>query len=197
MNSKLLSDVDHETTKIEKKMKRARKAIGSLRVRIAIVLIAMGVVGGLTYMAFLRAAEWFDTHKVVRQTMITIRAPFIIQSRLISPIAPKAEPTVDQVKLGLIYIKIRYIESRAGMNRNDLTATHVYCQALGKVNEVGYFPESNRHYCFADESEQELTLKRWFTKRLQNGYTEDEALCEYNTGTRQPMCKYSIELNNL
>jgi len=93
-----------------------------------------------------------------------------------------------------IYQVTRYLESEIGFNQ-DLSSTHVYCESIGKVNQIGYLVEGNKKFCFKDEKDQRDTFTKWFNKRLDAGMSYAEAVCLYNNGRREPMCRRSIDLN--
>ena len=61
-------------------------------------------------------------------------------------------------------------------------------------NEIGYFPNGNRKFCFEDEKEQKLTFFRWLEKRINEGHNIAESMCYYVTGTYMPMCQRTIDM---
>jgi len=110
---------------------------------------------------------------------------------LISPIAVGVMPVYaneirkEDTKSWRLYQLVRRYESN-----NGTMGLAVTCSKIGKINEVGYLPVKG--FCFDSESDQEITVMRWFQKKLNNGWTIEEALCQYNTGKKQPSCAYSI-----
>ena len=92
-----------------------------------------------------------------------------------------------------IYQQTRHFESNSGNNPTP-EATHNYCKGIGKVNEIGYFPNGDRKFCFEDEKEQKLTFFKWLSKRIDEGHTIKESVCYYVTGTYMPMCQRTIDM---
>ena len=92
-----------------------------------------------------------------------------------------------------IYQMTRQFESGKGTAPTP-GSTHLYCQSIGEVNEIGYFPEGNRKFCFTDEAEQRLTFFRWVDKQIDKGLTLAEAMCFYVTGVVQPTCKRVLDM---
>ncbi len=98
------------------------------------------------------------------------------------------------VDLEEVYEKIRIIESSKGADPNP-AALHNHCKAIGKINEIGYDPASG--FCFENEPAQKDKIYSWFAEKLAAGNTLDEALCVYNTGAWQPMCRYSLKFHSI
>ncbi len=189
------------------KQLQIKKTVNSWKFKLLSILIGFGIAMYLVLATFFTIYNWSKVHKIVFKPVFTykILIPFkdykVIEDVIISPIVETKELSeADRVAseairkqkereafIERLYQATRFLESRVGFDQNDSTATHIYCQSIGKVNEVGYFPEGNRKFCFKDEAEQKLTLTRWFSKRL-DGMTAQEALCLYVTGVRQPMC---------
>jgi len=85
------------------------------------------------------------------------------------------------------------LESEIGFNQ-DITSTHIYCESIGKVNQIGYLVEGNGKFCFKNEEDQRNTFTKWFNKRLDAKMTYAEAVCFYQTGLRQPQCRRSMDI---
>lgn len=197
-------------TKYEKKGNKVKKDIQRKVSSFKAMLMAVGI--GLSFAvvlllySFYVISNWYAEHKVTFRQAVMVQSPVVI-SKIV--VMAKEEPkklseaelvAADKIRkekeresfIERLYEATRFLESRVGFDKT-VDATHVYCQNIGQVNEVGYFPDGNRKFCFADEAEQRLTLTRWFSKRL-DGMTAQEALCLYVTGTRQPMCKRVMEV---
>lgn len=211
MKKSLIKKMEDFTDNIENDMNNAKKAVKSWKAIVIAIFIGLIIVLILCFLAFLSIYNWTEGHKIVFKPLLTykIQIPFkdykVIVDRIVSPIASDIKQ-IDNVAMEKIrkederkafierlYEATRFLESRVGFDNSDSTATHVYCQNIGKVNEVGYFPEGDRHFCFKNEQEQRDTLIKWFTKNL-DGMTAQEALCLYVTGVRQPTCKRVIDL---
>ena len=192
--------------KMEKSIKgiktKVRKTYKSWRLRLILIGVLLAII--LSLFILYVTNLWFNEHTFVFKApvLIKVQQPIAIEKRFIEPVTdPLKQPTAKELIasevvrkqkereafIERLYQATRFLESRVGFDTGDSTATHTYCQSIGKVNEVGYFPEGNRHFCFDDEAEQRLTLTRWFSKKL-DGMTVQEALCLYVTGTRQPTC---------
>jgi len=212
MNAQITKGVNKNLNQYEEAkynlQKKINKTVNSWKFRIMAGLIGIGIALIAIWVSFYTIYTWTEGHKLVYKQFFTYKfmIPFkdykvIVEREIVSPIAEpdkklsEAELVAsDKIRkekereafIERLYQATRFLESRVGFDKTT-DATHVYCQSIGEVNEVGYFPEGNRKFCFADEAEQRLTLTRWFSKRL-DGMTAQEALCLYVTGTRQPMC---------
>lgn len=204
-------------TKVEKEARRVKKDIHRKVTSFRAVVIAISIglmlaVAALAY-TFYVVSNWYAEHKVTFRQLLLVQNPVVI-SKIV--VMEKEKPkklseaelvAADKIRkekereafIERLYQATRFLESRVGFDKSDSTATHLYCQGIGKINEVGYFPDTdgdgkgNRDFCFSDEAEQRLTLTRWFGKRL-DGMTAQEALCLYVTGLKQPMCKRVMEV---
>lgn len=110
---------------------------------------------------------------------------------LISPVAlyiPKpvyaSELKKEDTRAWKLYQRIRWIESNNGTKGLAVT-----CKNKGGFNEVGYLPYKG--FCFKSEWEQELTTMQYIENKLNNGWTENNILCFWNTGKRLSSCAYS------
>lgn len=197
-------------TKVEREAKRVKKDIHrkvtSFRAIVTAISIGLILAGAALAYTFYVVSNWYAEHKVTFRDPVIIRNPVVISKiTVLAKVEPKKLSEAELVAADKIrkqkereafierlYQATRFLESRVGFDATA-DATHKYCQSIGQVNEVGYFPEGNRHFCFSDEAEQRLTLTRWFSKRL-DGMTAQEALCLYVTGLKQPMCKRVMEV---
>src|SRR3990167_1484576 len=208
MNYKLIKQLESNTHPIQKEAKKAEQSIkrNMWKLKLLSILLGMGLAFALSWYLFRGITAWYDEHKVTfpKPVEITLKFPIKIETRYVSPIkegkrkeeAVKEQILISQQRATLverIYQITRYLESEIGFNQ-EITSTHKYCQSVNKVNEIGYFPEGNRKFCFKNEAEQKLTFTRWLTKRLDRDYTMSEALCEYVIGTRQPQCRRSMDI---
>jgi len=206
--SKKMSRYERKANKAKKEIHKkvssfkAKLTVAGLGVSLAIVLLLYG---------FVTISNWYAAHKVefykikmsqfVNNLVVITKieepkkvdVKKLTNAELISASADKIRKEKErEAFIERLYQATRFLESRVGFDKT-VDATHTYCQNIGQVNEVGYFPEGNRHFCFSNEAEQRLTLTRWFSKRL-DGMTANEALCLYVTGIRQPMCKRVMEV---
>lgn|GEM_PF-3963421 len=197
-------------TKVERKIGKVKKDIHrkvtSFKAIMTAILIGLSLAAAMLIYSFYVISNWYAQHKVSFRDMVLVQNPVVItkieepkkvEVKKLSQVDLVAADKIRKQKereafIERLYQATRFLESRVGFDATA-NATHKYCQNIGEVNEVGYFPEGNRHFCFSDEAEQRLTLTRWFSKRL-DGMTAQEALCLYVTGTRQPMCRRVMEV---
>ncbi len=176
------------------------------KVKLIGVLVLMGALLFLTYTAFFNIYNWVKTHEVIRQNPVIVRSPIIIKDvktgKITSPLPSEKQikelekKMADDKRSALIervYQYTRFLESRLGFD-TTFDSTHVYCQSINGVNEIGYFPNGNRKFCFDNETEQRDTFVKWINKRLSEDMTMSEALCYYVTGKVQPTCLRAMEL---
>ncbi len=178
----------------------------NLKIKALIVLTLAGALCALIYIGFFNLYAWVKTHEVIRQNPVIVRAPIIIKEIKEKLVSPK--PTQKEIEamervlaeqkrnatIERIYQYTRFMESRLGFDET-FDSTHVYCQSINKVNEIGYFLNGNKKYCFANEAEQKKTFINWLNNKLDGGdFTLNEALCLYVSGERMPTCKRALEL---
>ena len=204
MNNLFIKQLEQNKTPVQKLAKRLKK--NAWKFKLAAILTGFILALALSWYLFKGITAWYEEHKVTfpKPIEVTLKFPIKIEERYYLPvkggkaskivssedilISQEKERTIERV-----YQYTRFLESRFGFDKT-FEATHTYCQSINKQNEIGYFPNGNRKFCFKDEAEQKLTFTRWLTKRINEGYTMREALCYFVTGTRQPQCKRSIEI---
>lgn len=214
MNANLIRKISDNTTDFEKKAgatkRKVHKAVSSWKAKTIAVAIGLGIACGFLAFSFYQISKWYDTHTVKFHTPVEVEVRlfpvFAVELRQI-PHAPtakeqerakeeqiKAFKEVEKKRLAeRVYQYVRFLESEIGFSgRQD--GTHAYCQSIGKVNEIGYFPKGNRQYCFSSEEKQREGFMYEYNDRMGKGYTMAEFLCEWVSGTRQPMCKRSMEI---
>lgn len=180
--------------------RKVRKVISSWKTKM--FAVSLGVTGALVlmYVCFYNVSNWYDTHRVkfytpiVLQPMVKIEERKVATQSAIVQIKPITDPNL--AILNELYRKVRWNESNAGMNKKDPNDLHNYCQRIGRVNEIGWIPKKGEMFCFEDEGEQWATFKRVFASRLAV-MTVNEALCVHNTGVKQPMCLFSMEIDKV
>lgn len=201
MNQQYIKKIEVGVPRLKRKI---RKTAGGWKAKLIAVIIGIGLATGVIFYAFYSLSRWYDEHKIVFRNPVEVKfyQPVSILSRVTALKSPKNAPKLDtkaverkqkEAIIERVYQATRFLESKVGFSQT-VEATHVYCQQLGQINEIGYFPEGNRYFCFKDEPEQRLTFTRWLTKRMGRDYTIAEALCEYVTGNRQPQCRRSMEI---
>jgi len=208
MNYKLIKQLESNTHPIQKEAKKAKQSIkrNMWKLKLLSILLGMGLAFALFWYLFRQVSEWYDEHKVTfpKPIEVTLKFPIKIEERYHLPIKEGKALRIDtqeQISASLkrdatierIYQYTRFLESRFGFDQT-FEATHTYCANLNQVNQIGYFPNGNRKFCFKDEAKQKLTFIRWLTKRINEGYTMNEALCYFVTGLRQPQCKRSMDV---
>jgi hypothetical protein len=181
-----------------KMTKRKMKRLFNWRVKFSACIVGGIVSAGLLFYGFYNVSKWYDAYRVLFQNPVIVRSPVLVEARQVATSSAKTQARAEiEPFLPIIneaYRKVRTLESGAGNGRT--IGTHTYCQSIGEVNEIGYLVDGNRKFCFTDYGEQFLTFKKWFQKRLPD-MSLDEALCLWNTGTRQPMCTYSQKYHSL
>lgn len=185
-----------------KKKREVRRVVRSWKAKVLAVLIGVGLFIACLLIAFYNISQWYDKNKVTFQTPVQIRPAVLIEARkeqvATSSAIVQSMPITDQYLpiLNELYRKIRWNESNAGMSKKDMLDLHNYCQSVGKVNELGWIPKKGEKFCFADYEEQWKTFKGVFESRLKV-MTVNEALCVHNTGIKQPMCLFSMEIDKI
>lgn len=103
---------------------------------------------------------------------------------IVEPVYAKEELRKESTKAWKMYQYIRWVESNNGTKGLAVT-----CANKGKINEVGFRALSG--YCFNNERDQETTVMQYIETRLNNGWTEAEVYCFYNSGKKVNGCAYS------
>lgn len=216
MNTQLIKKIEQDTDRVEKQVKKvkakAKKVAGSLKAKLIAILIAIILFVSFGIFVIYQINNWFEFNKFVFKypVIVKLQQPISIVTRLISPISETKEikeselmasgkVTERQKRDALVervYQITRYLETKVGFDGTytEAEATHLYCQSIGQINEMGYFPEGNRKFCFKDEPDQRNTFTIWTNKRLDKGMTMSQIVCLYVTGNVQPMCKRSQEI---
>ena len=205
MNTQLIKSIEQNKTPVQKLARRLKK--NAWKFKLAAILTVFIFALALFWYVFKGITTWYDEHKVTfpKPVEITLRYPIKIEERYHLPIkggkaskiASSEDILISQQRATMverIYQVTRYLESEVGFNQ-DVTSTHLYCESIGKVNQIGYLVEGNGKFCFKDEKDQRDTFTKWFNKRLDAGMTNAEAVCFYKNGRREPMCRRSIDLN--
>src|SRR3990167_3956159 len=208
MNYKLIKQLESNTHPIQKEAKKAKQSIkrNMWKLKLLSILLGMGLAFAFSLYLFRQMSEWYDEHKVTfpKPIEITLKFPVKIEIRYRTPIKvekPRKQAVDEQILISQqrmalverIYQVTRYLESEIGFNQ-DLSSTHVYCESIGKVNQIGYLVEGNKKFCFKDEKDQRDTFTKWFNKKLDAGMSYAEAICFYQTGLRQPQCRRSMDI---
>lgn len=205
---KQLNGFEDSKREVEKKVK---KTVSSWKFKLASVFVGVGMASTLIVGAFFTVYQWTEEHKLVYKPFLTYKfmIPFkdydVVVARFVTPVVEKLpektqEQVVKEVKdkersmlVERIYQYVRFLESEIGFNTRP-DATHVYCQSIGKINEIGYFPGGNKKYCFSTEEKQFEGFMFEYNDRMKKGYTLNEFLCEWVSGKKQPMCQRSIDI---
>ena len=203
-----MKQLNNDQHPIQKGVVRMKKKVKKnyWKIKLLAVLIAIGLAISLFYYLLRQTSAWYDEHKVTFPKLIeiTLRLPIKIETRYRTPIKgekPRKQAVDEQILISQqrmalverIYQVTRYLESEIGFNQ-DLSSTHVYCESIGKVNQIGYLVEGNKKFCFKDEKDQRDTFTKWFNKKLDAGMSYAEAICFYQTGLRQPQCRRSMDI---
>jgi len=157
----------------------------SKKVKISILLIL--------FIVWTLGIYWFaNTYELQNPIILQIRSPFKLRTppkkqTIISPVVPQSLAALSQpveIRHITIWKKIRYLESSGGKP----TGINKTCRAKGMVNSIGYAPGSD--FCFKNEADEQKTLSDWFQDKFEKGYSENEAVCLWNTGVRMDDCAY-------
>lgn len=116
--------------------------------------------------------EWLEP-KIVYSTIYQARAEQIPEPKQEQP----AERTVEEIAL-----EIYKLESSNGKNN------YSKCEAIGKINGIGYGIWGNNWQCFNSHAEEIETLHKWITTKQAQGMTEKELMCLYS-GNNYSICK--------
>ncbi len=93
-------------------------------------------------------------------------------------------PLADSEGIDAIVSAIYTLESSRGKNN------YSKCEVQGKYNGYGYGIAGNGKYlCFDSHEEATATVHKWVEKKIAKGYTTQELLCIYNTGSSKD-CGY-------
>lgn len=93
------------------------------------------------------------------------------------------EQLIKSYKHGELMWKVYGLESTWGKNDG--------CREKGQYNGWGYGQSTFTWNCFDSLQIVAGKVNAWFNKYIiEEGYSVPEALCYYNTGTRQPNCMY-------
>lgn len=65
------------------------------------------------------------------------------------------------------------------------------CEALGKVNGIGFGIHGDKWQCFESHAEEMVVLEGWLRDKESRGLTEKQMLCLYNTGQATNSCSYA------
>ena len=164
--------------------RKARKAVKHSRKPKGLLSTTRGSVLFLILLISLIMLADVSFQKVMKTEFVVIGKPAVIRA-VEATSSASFDQFVEEGKYHDIVVKVRELESNRGKNPNGL---HVTCREKGMWNEVGY--RAREGYCFKDEYSGTETTKAWFKKRMDKGYTEGEALCEWNVGIRTERCDY-------
>lgn len=193
--------------KVEATKKKARKVVRGWKFRLLAILL--GLVGTLMVLdlACRNITEFTNSHKIIRQPILRIKIqwPYRIEaidtktatksavgSKNAVILAPTPVVRTDKEIImanrhGEILYKIWGLESSWG--RND------GCRDEGKFGGFGVM-SSGEVVCYESFEKSVERADYWLTK-LGVDKDLDKALCQWNTGTAQSMCNYSIAYHNL
>jgi hypothetical protein len=132
---------------------------------------------------------WFDSKEIsiVNQSNVAI----------VSAGAPVSDGNLGESKsqvaspLSAIVDKVYQLESSSG--KQDSPA----CTKLGKHNGYGYGIYASNVSCFDSDSDARKSVEKWFSDKLENGYTLNEAVCYYQSGLKVNSCNYLSRFNSI
>jgi hypothetical protein len=145
------------------------------KLAVAVVIMEAVLVGAYA------VGEKHDIWEMFQGETITIVNP--VQAK--EPDAIKEEAKPDEIAILAEYIWNK--ESTKGKNNFSK------CEAIGKVNGIGYgIPGNGDYICFDSHADEMRTLEGWIIAKRAQGYTDQALLCIYNTGSAK-QCAYSAE----
>jgi hypothetical protein len=110
--------------------------------------------------------------------------PKVVHIEVIRPVkaeSVKIEPK-DDFDIEAIADQIWLNESTRGKNN------YSKCEAIGKVNGIGYGIWGSNWQCFDSHNDEMKTLRKWVQNHINEGMTERELLCHYSGGNYE-ICK--------
>jgi hypothetical protein len=93
-------------------------------------------------------------------------------------------PSDEVLDIKSISDTIWLLESSRGQNN------YSKCEAVGKINGIGYGVYGSNYMCFDSHAEEMKTLEKWIQNKINEGLNEKELMCLYNTGTASENCSY-------
>ena len=112
--------------------------------------------------------------------------------KLIIPVSAKEKPISALDENGQDVVKDRVdeiadeiwmLESSRGVNN------YSKCEAIGKVNGIGYgIPGNGKYQCFESHAEEMQVLKSWIKDKQGKGMTEKQLKCLYS-GSHYKICE--------
>ena len=133
---------------------------------------------------FIAVGSWYLAEK---QGILGFLQPKMVIIEVAKPAEAK-ETGLKQPKnarIEAIADKIWLLESSKGVNN------YSKCKAQGKINGIGYGIYDNHWICFDSHEEEMRVLRNWIRDKEQQGMSENELLCYYNTGAKQEDCEYA------
>lgn len=111
---------------------------------------------------------------VAPEVMMSVSRVYENNNPLIIEPAHAKEVEVKEVKRDLAdYIWMK--ESTRGKNN------YSKCEAIGKVNGIGYaIPGDGSYICFESHEEEMIALNGWIAVRKASGWSEQKMLCTYS-----------------
>lgn len=95
--------------------------------------------------------------------------------------AKASEKSENEAIIDYIHMK----ESSRGQNN------YSKCEAVGKINGIGYgIPGNGNYKCFDSIEDQMDTLNEWIKDKQAKGMSTQELLCFYNKGIKSSTCNY-------
>jgi len=91
----------------------------------------------------------------------------------VKEVVPVKEDTTPEIA-----DKIYHLESSSGKKN------YSKCEAIGKVNSIGFnIPGNGKYVCFDNHSQEMKALRKWVDEHKQEGLTVGQLLCHYNIGS--------------
>ena len=190
MNRTTLHKIDATTTKIENKVGSIRRKIKRSRIGLYAVIFSLALGIGLSLWLITAFNSWSVKHEIIWQ--IPLRTPVYI--REVKPVIKEVQVTptptpipltdrevIDKTKHAEVLWKIYGLESTYGKNDGCRINGNGYA-GFGVMSE-------GKVICYPTFQKAVERAEYWLVK---NGVDKDlaSALCVWNTGVKQPNCKY-------
>lgn len=145
------------------------------RIALAVVILEFILVLGYAFLQNKGYLEFLEPKTVYIEVAHAEEVPEV------KPEAPEL-PAKEISNTERIADTIYTLESSQGKNN------YSKCQAVGKVNGIGYgIDGSGKYMCFENHAEEMKTLRIWIDKHFAEGMTESELMCHYS-GSNYKVC---------
>jgi len=126
-------------------------------------------------------------------TYVALTAPQMFEARTIVIVNPAQAKEIEKPEEKVEVIHKDEVAELAEMiyNLESTNGKNNYskCEAIGKINGIGYgIPGNGKYQCFESHEDEMQVLKGWIIDKKSKGMTEKELLCLYS-GNNYDICK--------